>query len=151
MKNLVRQMFTKEDLSAIASAVGEAEKTTAGEIRVSIRQKRKWREKKLTIEEIARQEFHLLGMTKTKDRTGILIFLLLEDKKFFILADDGIHTNVEDGTWNKIANEMSDHFSQKNFRLGIIHGVHSVGMELSKFFPRKSDDTNELPNDVHVQ
>jgi uncharacterized membrane protein len=151
MKNLIRKMFTKEDLSAIASAIGEAEKTTAGEIRVSIRQKRKWREKKRTIEEMARQEFRLLGMTKTKDRTGILIFLLLEDKKFFILADDGIHTKVEDGTWDKIANEMSDHFSQKNFRLGIIHGIRSVGVELSKYFPRKSDDINELPNDVHVQ
>jgi uncharacterized membrane protein len=151
MTNLVKQMFTKEDLAAIASAISEAEKTTAGEIRVSIRQKRKWREKKRTIEEIARQEFHLLGMIKTKDRTGILIFLLLEDKKFFILADDGIHTKVEDGTWDKIANEISDHFSRKNFRLGIVHGVHSVGAELSKFFPRKSDDTNELPNDVHVQ
>jgi uncharacterized membrane protein len=151
MKNLVKNMFTKEDLSAIASAIGEAEKTTAGEIRVSIRQKRKWKERKLTIEELARREFHLLGMTKTKDRTGILIFLLLEDKKFFILADDGIHTKVEEGTWNKVAKEMSDHFSQKNFRLGILHGVHSVGMELAKFFPRKSHDTNELPNDVHVQ
>jgi uncharacterized membrane protein len=144
-------MFTKEDLAAIASTIGEAEKTTAGEIRVSIRQKRKWREKKRTIEEIARQEFHLLGMTKTKNHTGILIFLLLEDKKFFILADDGIHAKVGDGTWDKIAKEMSDHFLQKNFRLGIIHGVHSVGVELSKFFPRKSDDTDELPNDVHVQ
>jgi uncharacterized membrane protein len=151
MKNLVKHMFTKEDLSAIASAIGEAEKTTAGEIRVSIRQKRKRRERKRTVEEMARQEFHVLGMTKTKDRTGILIFLLLEDKKFFVLADDGIHTKVEDGTWDKIANEMSNHFFQKNFRLGIIHGVHSVGVELSKFFPRKSDDTNELPNDVHVQ
>jgi uncharacterized membrane protein len=100
---------------------------------------------------MARQEFHVLGMTKTKDRTGILIFLLLEDKKFFVLADDGIHTKVEDGTWDKIANEMSNHFFQKNFRIGIVHGVHSVGVELSKFFPRKSDDTNELPNDVHVQ
>jgi uncharacterized membrane protein len=151
MKNLVKHMFSKEDLAAIASAVGEAEKTTAGEIRVSIRQKRKWREKKRTIEELARQEFHLLGMTKTQDRTGILIFLLLEDKKFFILADDGIHAKVEDGTWDKIAKEMSNHFSQKNFRLGIIHGVTAVGIELAKFFPRKSDDTNELPNDVHVQ
>ena len=151
MKNLVKQMFTKEDLVAIASAIGEAEKTAAGEIRVSIRQKRKWRERKRTIEEIARQEFHLLGMTKTKDRTGILIFLLLEDKRFFILADNGIHTKVEDGTWDKIAKEMSNHFSQKNFRIGIVHGVHSVGMELSKFFPRKADDTNELPNEVHVQ
>ena len=109
-------MFTKEDLVAISSAVSEAEKTTAGEIRVSIRQKRSWREKKRTIEEIARREFHELGMTKTKDRTGILIFLLLEDKKFFILADDGIHTKVKDGSWDKIAGEMSDHFSQKNFR-----------------------------------
>jgi uncharacterized membrane protein len=151
MKNLVKQMFTKEDLSAIASAISEAEKSTAGEIRVSIRQKRKWRERKHTIEEIARQEFHVLGMTKTKDRTGILLFLLLEDKKFFILADDGIHTKVENGTWEKIANEMSRHFSQKNFRLGILHGVQSVGLELSKFFPRKSNDTNELPNDVRVR
>jgi uncharacterized membrane protein len=151
MKNLVKHMFTKEDLAAIASAIGEAEKTTAGEIRVSIRQKRKWREKNRTIEELARLEFSGLGMTKTKDRTGILIFLLLEDKKFYILADDGIHAKVEDGTWNKIAQEMSDHFSQKNFRLGIIHGIASVGAELSRFFPRKSDDTNELPNDVHVR
>ena len=151
MKNLVKQMFTQEDLAAIATAIGEAEKTTAGEIRVSIRQRRKWREKKRSLEELARQEFHLLGMTNTKGRTGILIFLLLEDKKFYILADDGIHAKVEDGTWVKIAHEMSDHFSRKNFRLGIIHGIKSVGGELSKFFPRKADDTNELPNDVHVQ
>jgi uncharacterized membrane protein len=150
MKNLVKQMFTKEDLAAIASGIGEAEKTTAGEIRVSIRQKRKWREKKDTIEQLARREFHSLGMTKTKDRTGILIFLLLEDKKFYILADDGIHAKVENGTWDRIAKEMSDHFSKKNFRNGILHGVTSVGMELSKFFPIQSDDTNELPNDVHV-
>jgi uncharacterized membrane protein len=90
-------------------------------------------------------------MTETKDRTGILIFLLLEDKKFFILADEGIHTKVKDGMWRKIANEISDHFSQKNFRLGVIHGVKSVGAELSKVFPRKYDDTNELPNDVRVR
>ena len=151
MKNLVKQIFTKEDLTAIASAIGKAEKTTAGEIRVSIRQKRRWTEKKRTIEEIARKEFHLLGMTKTKNRTGILIFLLLEDKKFFILADDGIHAKVKEGTWEKIATEMSNHFSQKNFPMGIIHGVASVGEELSRFFPKKTDDTDELPNDVRVQ
>ena len=151
MKNLVKIMFTKDDLAEIASAISEAEKTTAGEIRVSIRQKRKWREKKKSIEEMARQEFNVLGMTKTKERTGIMIFLLLEDKKFFILADEGIHTKVKDGTWNIIANEMSDHFARGNFRHGIIHGVKSVGAELSKLFPRKLDNTNELPNDVRVR
>lgn len=150
MRNLIKKMFTKEDLSAIVTAIGKAEKTTAGEIRVSIRQKRRWREKKLSIQDIARREFQVLGMNKTKERTGVLIFLLLEDKKFFILADDGIHTKVEDGKWTKIAGEMSSHFSKNNFRQGIIQCVQMVGEELSKFFPRKADDKNELPNDVRV-
>lgn len=151
MGNLIKNIFKKEDLASIVSAIGEAEKTTAGEIRVSIRQKRRWRERKLTIEDMARREFQLLGMTKTKDRTGILIFLLIEDRKFFILADESIHSKVEEGVWTKIAGEMSSHFSQKNFRHGIIHGVQAVGEMLSKFFPRKSDDINELPNTVRVQ
>jgi uncharacterized membrane protein len=151
MKNLVKKLFTKEDLAAIAAAIGEAEKTTAGEIRVSIRQKRRWRERKLNIEEMARREFHNLGMTKTKDRTGILIFLLMDERKFFIFADEGIHTKVEITTWTKIAEEMSSHFSKKNFHQGLIHGVQAVGRVLSRFFPRKANDTNELPNDVLVR
>jgi uncharacterized membrane protein len=151
MKIQVKKIFSQEDLTDIAAAIGEVEKTTAGEIRVSVRQRRRWRERSLTIGEMARQEFQLLGMTKTKDRTGILLFLLLQDRKFFILADEGIHTKVEEETWTRIAREISTHFSQNNFRHGIIHGVKAVGEVLSKFFPRKSDDTNELSNDVHVQ
>jgi uncharacterized membrane protein len=150
MKNLVKKLFTKEDLAAIAAAISEAEKITAGEIRVSIRQKRRWRERKLSIEEMARLEFHNLGMTKTKDQTGILIFLLMDERKFFILADEGIHNKVEEATWTKIAEEMSSHFLKKNFHQGVIHGVQAVGRVLSRFFPRKANDTNELPNDVHV-
>jgi uncharacterized membrane protein len=151
MKNLVKNLFTKEDLAAIAAAIGETEKTTSGEIRVSIRQKRRWRERKLSIEEMARREFHDLGMTKTKDQTGILIFLLMDERKFFILADEGIHTKVEESTWTKVAEEISSHFSKKNFHQGIIHGVQAVGKVLSRFFPRKANDINELPNDVHVR
>lgn len=150
MKNLVKKLFTKEDLAAIAAAISEAEKTTAGEIRVSIRQQRRWRERKLSIEEMARREFHDLGMTKTKDRTGILIFLLLQDRHFYLLADEGINGKVDEWTWNTIAEEMSSHFSKKKFHQGMIHGVQAVSKVLSQFFPRKANDANELPNDVHV-
>jgi len=40
---------------------------------------------------------------------------------------------------------------RKNFQLGILHGIKSVAAELAKYFPRKYDDTNELPNDVRVR
>jgi len=150
MENLVKNLLTKEDLAAIVTAIGEAEKTTAGEIRVSVRQKRRWRERKLSIEEMARQEFRDLGMAKTKDKTGILIFLLMEEKKFYIFADEGIYAKVETSTWDKIAEDMSSQFSKKNFQQGIIKGVEEVGRVLSQFFPRKADDINELPNTVRV-
>jgi uncharacterized membrane protein len=150
MKNLIKNILSKDDLTAISQAVGEVEKYTSGEVRVSIRQRRRWSEKKLSLEEIARQEFSMLGMANTKDRTGVLIFLLLEDRRFYILADETINTKVESGTWNRIADDMSQLFSKKSFREGIICGVRSVGKVLSANFPIQKDDKNELPNNVHI-
>ena len=152
MRNLAKKMFPQEDLTAIANAIGEAEKTTSGEIRVDIKQRRGWRERKASIETMARHEFHRLGMTATQQRTGILIFLLLKEKQFYILADDGIHTKVADGTWDAIAKEMSEHFLQQNFKNGIIHGVERVGQVLSQYFPAAPGDTaNELSNEVSIR
>jgi uncharacterized membrane protein len=151
MRNLAKKMFSEEDLKSISAAVTAAEKSTIGEIRVDIRQKRKWRERTLTLEQIARREFHELGMNRTAERTGILIFLLLEDRAFYILADEGIHGKVEENTWQKIAAGMADHFTRKNFRHGIIHGVQEVGSVLTRHFPDAGKGKNELPDDVVVR
>jgi putative membrane protein len=77
-----------------------------------------------------------------------LIFILFSEKKFHIVADEGIHTKVQEGTWDGIAAVMSSHFTKGNFRSGIIEAVTSVGDILSNHFPRKAGDTNELSNDV---
>lgn len=150
MTTHVKKFLPEAELHAIARFIGEQERTTSGQIRVSIRQRRSRKERGLSIEELARKEFHALGMTKTANRTGVLIFLLLEDKKFHILADEGIHTKVGEGTWQTIANEMARHFAEKKFHDGILHGIRAVGAELSKHFPRKPGEANELPNTVHV-
>ena len=150
MTTHVKKFLPESDLHAIARYIGEQERTTSGEIRVSIRQRRSRKERGLSVEELARKEFHALGMTKKSERTGILIFLLLEDKKFHILADEGIHAKVEEGTWETIAREMARHFSEKKFREGIEHGIRAVGAELSKHFPPKAGENNELPNTVRL-
>jgi uncharacterized membrane protein len=150
MTTHVKKFLPEADLHAIARFIGEQERTTSGQIRVSIRQRRARKERGLSIEELSRKEFHALGMTRTSERTGVLIFLLLEEKKFHILADESIHKKVEEGTWQSIAHEMAGHFSEKRFREGILHGIRAVAAELSKHFPRKPGDKNELPNTVHV-
>lgn len=150
MTDHIKKLLTEEDLQAIARFIEEHEKSTSGEIRVSIRQRRSRAELAMSIDELARKEFHALGMNRTADRSGVLIFLLLEDRQFHILADDGIHKEVGDGTWTRIAGEMSKHFSEMKFLEGIQHGVRSVSAELRKHFPRRPDDKNELPNAVRV-
>ena len=150
MTTHVRKFLPEADLHALAHFIGEQEKDTSGQIRVSIRQRRSRKEKGMSVEDLARKEFHSLGMTKTSERTGVLIFVLLEDKKFHILADEGIHKKVTEGTWETIAGEMARHFGEKKFKEGIEHGIRAVASELGKHFPRKPGGHNELPDTVRV-
>ncbi len=142
------RILTDNELQSLANLIAEMEKQTRGEIRVAIRHRRHWKERKLSLHDLALSEFRKLGMAKTRDRTGVLIMLLLSDRQFQIIADEGIHTQVEDGTWEKIAGEMSSHFQKGHFADGIGHAIRSVGTELAAHFPRKADDTNELPDDI---
>ncbi len=151
MTNHVKKLLSEGDLHAIATTIGEQEQTTSGQIRVSIRQRRTRKEHGRTVEELARSEFHHLGMTKTSERSGVLIFLLLEDRKFHILADAGIHGKVKEGTWERIAAEMGRHFSEQKFKDGLLHGIKAVASELSAHFPHKPGGKNELPDTVSVR
>jgi uncharacterized membrane protein len=146
-----KTILSSADLKEIADAIGVVEKNTSGEIRVSVRQQRERKEKGQSIEQLARREFVHLGMTKTNLRTGVLIFLLLEDRAFHILGDEGIHARIGDERWIAVSKQMADYFARKDFRGGILHAVAEVGKVLSTHFPRSIDDANELTNDVRIR
>ncbi len=90
-------------------------------------------------------------MKNTKGRTGVLIFLVLEDRQFCVLADEGIHTLVGQDPWTGIATTLSGKFREGAFTDGLIQAVREVGEILAKHVPRKPDDTNELPDTVGLR
>lgn len=151
MPNLVKRLLTQHDLKEIADAIVKAEQSTSGEIRVDVRQRRSRKERSANIEELARREFHHLGMTHTKERNGVLLFLLLEDRELYILADESIHKKIEARAWQEIADGMASRFSKREFREGLIDAVSAVGGILAQHFPRQPGDTNELRNEVRVR
>jgi uncharacterized membrane protein len=148
--NLVKKFLSKQDLKDIADAIGEQEKRTSGEIRVAVRQKRSRKERSMTVEELARQEFVHLGMMKTKERTGILIFIILEAREFFILADEHINEKVGPDTWRSIAQAMAGAFAKEEYRQGLLDTVRTVANHLAQHFPVRPGDKNELPNAVDI-
>ena len=73
--------FTQFDSDRIVRAIGDAESRTSAEIRVHVT-----RRKPKNLEERALRRFHLLGMTKTAGRNGVLIYIAPNARRFHILG-----------------------------------------------------------------
>lgn len=127
----------------IVSAIREAEKKTSGEIRVFI--SRKEFDDPVPA---AQAHFIQMGMEKTRERNGVLIFVAPRAHKFAVIGDAGVHARCGDEFWTQLAHEMSGHFRRSEFTTGIVHGVQKAGELLAQHFPRKPGDTNQLPDEV---
>lgn len=136
-------LFTSKEEEFIASAIADAEKATSGEIRIAI-------EKHCNDSafERATQYFAQLGMDKTAQHNGVLIYLASADHKFAIIGDSGINKVVPEDFWETTQVAMKAHFSSGRFAEGIVAGVALAGEKLALFFPYQSGDVNELPNEI---
>ncbi len=151
MQPLIYNFIDDDELLRISNKIKEMEKKTAGEICVSIKEKNDYSNRNKTIRELAEEEFFRLGIDKTRDMTGILLFILLKGRQFYILADKGINEKVPENTWDSIKDSMQEMFRQGKFSEGILYGVEEVGNILSEHFPIKPDDTNEISNRVIIR
>lgn len=145
---MAHKILTKAELQQISDQIGGIEKKTSAEIRVVVRHKKHWSERKLTARQVAEREFASLGMNKTKKGTGILIFILLSERKFEILADREIIAVLPSEFWEKLAGKLSEHFSQSRFYHGLMKSLEEVGEILEAKLPSDGKGQNELPNDV---
>lgn len=149
--NYIKKYLTKEDLEKIQSLISDIEKETSGEIRLCLRLKRNFREKKLSTREIAVSEFFSLGMDKTRDGTGILIFILFKERLFEIVADKHIYGKIDKSKFDSIVSEMSREFRNGNYLNGIIHCIKETGEIMKREFPRSPEDVNELPDEIVIK
>ncbi len=149
-KKFLHDFLSDDELNQIALKIKEKEATTAGEIVVSVKEKKPFFHRSKSVFEHAVSEFKKRGIKKTRDHTGILIFILLKEREFYILADSAIHDKVAENTWELVKDKMESKFREKKFCEGIINAVDEVGTILAEHFPRKTDDTNELPDEVNI-
>ena len=141
--------FPPATLAAIEHAVGEQEKRHRGELRVAI-------EGGLPIQSLvfgrtarerALEHFARLRIWDTEDNAGVLIYLLLADRRVEIVADRGIHGRVGDTAWETICGAMQQEFTAGHFKAGTLAGLAAASDLLAQHFPaRPGDRRNELPD-----
>ncbi len=150
-KNLLKKYIADSELTDIQNHIAGIEQITSGEIRICFRMKRGWTEKKKSPRELAVKEFHKLGMHNTKDLTGVLVFILFEERIFEIVADKGINDRISPDKWEVIKSHISGEFKKGAYKDGLIKALDEIGGVLKKEFPRGDDDTNELSNDIVIE
>jgi uncharacterized membrane protein len=136
-------IFSEKEQELISNAVESAERYTSGEIRICV--------EKTCSEPVldrAANYFKKLGMDKTAQRNGVLIYIATEDHQFAIIGDAGINKLVPHDFWDSTKDTMLAYFKDGDLTGGIIAGVKIAGDQLKTYFPYLDGDVNELPNEV---
>jgi putative membrane protein len=80
----------------------------------------------------------------TGERTGVLLFLSMEERYAEVIADSGINARVAQEDWDRIVSVLVSHAGKDRLAEGFCEAVEEVGALLARHFPPAPDDRNEL-------
>lgn len=144
----IRFAFPDTSLEAIEHAIEAHEGRHDGEIRFAV-------ESALPLWDLLRgvsardravELFGRLRVWDTEQNAGVLIYLLLADRRVEIVADRGIHARVGATAWEAICGAMQREFAARRFERGAIVGIEAVSDLLAAHFPPRPVNPDELPN-----
>ena len=144
----VRRIFTPKVLADIEQAIKLTEASHSGQVRFVVEgaldgqplfRDQPARERAMDI-------FAHLRIWDTAHNNGVLVYLLLADRKVEIVADRGIDAKVGAAGWQKICKAMETDFKAGNFEAGAIRGIGAVSKQLAAYFPKTGAGPNELPD-----
>jgi uncharacterized membrane protein len=141
----VRKLMSEADLEAVRHAITESEAGTSAEIRVHL-------DHRCPGDPMARAVavFERLGMHRTAERHGVLIYVAVGDRKLAVIGDQGIHARVGEAYWRELVASVTAHFRDERPRDGFIHAIGELGARLARDFPRRRGDDNELTDEVSL-
>lgn len=148
----LRRAFPPAALRSIRHKIGEQEKRHGGELRFAVEASLPlvslWRDQDARSRAV--ELFGQLGVWDTEHNNGVLIYLLLADRRVEIVADRGIHGKVGNTAWEAICGEMQRAFADRRFEQGVNFGVAAISDLLAAHFPPAAARRNELPNEPVV-
>ena len=90
--------------------------------------------------------FRAVAQGRTRGRTGVLIYLSLDEHRAEIVADAAINEKVTLDVWGDAMAALIDHVRADRAADAMVEAVRQVGAVLARHFPATGDNPNELPD-----
>ncbi|WP_331644877.1 TPM domain-containing protein [Piscinibacter sp.] len=145
-----RRALRPDALARIEARVKASESRHSGEIRVCVEAglplSYLWRN--ATARERAVTLFGKLRVWDTANNNGVLIYLLLAERRIEIVADRGLNTHVSTAQWQALLNSMAAAFKAGRFEAGLMAAIDAIDELLARHFPLAPGEVNpnELPD-----
>ena len=99
----------------------------------------------------AAQAFIAEEVFETQDRTGILLFLSLLERKVIVVGDSGINAKVHQTEWQDVVDRVIRGINTGRPTDGLVDAIHQCGTLLKLHgVKRRKRDVNELSNRLRI-
>lgn len=98
----------------------------------------------------ARSAFIEMGISQTRGRTGVLVYVSFLERRVDVIPDSGVHVAemMKAGTgWGKALTALDDSLSGSPNLDAFLAGVRLLAAPLAAALPVQPDDINELPDE----
>jgi uncharacterized membrane protein len=144
----VRYAFPPSAMKAIEEAIAAQERRHDGEVRFAVESALPFVDllRGISARDRAIELFSRLRVWDTEQNAGVLVYVLLADKRVEIVADRGIHARVGEAAWEAICGTMDREFAAGQFEAGAVIGIQAISDLLATHFPPRHENPDELPN-----
>lgn len=104
--------------------------------------------KRNRVHKAALEQFLAKGIHLTEARTGVLIFIALEDRHAEIVADEGIYRQTPPEVWAEIVAALITDVRRGDATAAFLAAIERAGALLAAHFPPRPHNPDELPNSV---
>jgi putative membrane protein len=88
---------------------------------------------------------------RTRERTGILIFVSVLEHKVLVLGDSGINAKVEKSDWQDLVDTVTRSIAAGDPAGALLQAIGKAGALLARSdVRRRPDDSDELPDDLRI-
>ncbi|MBK7579688.1 MAG: TPM domain-containing protein [Myxococcales bacterium] len=138
-------MFDKVERHELAEAIALAEKGHRGEVRVHLEQRCP---KGKSPKDRAAELFESLGMYRTEEDTGVLLYVSFDDGLCALHAGAGVKNAGAPEFWRDVAEQIDRGFTIGEPLAGLCAALEQIGEVLREHAPGEDVAGNELPDVV---
>lgn len=102
----------------------------------------------IQVQERALIEFYQQGIGKTAEKTGILLFISVMERKAVVLADEGIARRLPQESWQHICASLVEGIKCEQTCEAMVSAIHKSGELLAQHFPARAENKDELSNQL---